>query len=273
MPKLYHKLSNASFSYDVSETPKDSSFHLHMHDDFEILCVVTGKVGYIVEGHVYDLRPGSVMIMRSAESHKLLVNQSDRYERYVLNFVPDALIGYGLPEDILSPFLDRGLGEKNHYAAEEFDGIKPIDLLKEMTKSLDTLSPKAAITAFLPALLSILHTAFLKNQPREENAGTDLGQKMINYVNDHLFEELTLNMIAEQMHVSESHLNRIFRASAGTSIYNYVLSKRLIAAQQLIMKGEGAQAASQRCGFRDYSAFYRLYKKRFHISPAASKPK
>ena len=273
MPKLYHKLSDISFSYDVSETPKDSSFHLHMHDDFEILCVVTGNVGYIVEGHTYDLRPGSVMIMRSAESHKLLVNQSERYERFVLNFLPEALSEHGLPEAIFSPFLDRGLGEKNHYSPEDFDGLKPIDLLREMAKSLETLPPRAAITAFLPALLSLLHTAFQKNKGGNEDVTADLGQRLINYVNDHLFEDLSLSAVAEQMHISESHLNRIFHASAGTSVYHYILSKRLIAAQQLIMRGEGAQAASQRCGFRDYSAFYRLYKKRFRVSPAATKPK
>ena len=273
MKTFHHKLGGINFCYDVSDLPVDKNFPLHMHDDFELLCVVTGKVGYIVEGHVYDLRPGSVMIMRSAESHKLLINQSERYERFVLNFVPEVLGDCGLPHSLLSPYLERGLGEKNHYAPEDFDGIKPIDLLKEMTKSLDYLSPKDAVLSFLPALLSLLQSAFQRGVLHKESTSADQGQRLINYVNNHLFDELSLKGIAEHMHLSESHLNRIFHASAGTSVYRYVLSKRLIAAQQLIMKGEGAQAASQKCGFHDYSAFYRLYKKRFHVSPAAAKPK
>lgn len=273
MSKLYHKLPEFCFSYDVDEAPSESKFHLHMHDDFEILCVICGNVGYIVEGHTYDLRPGSVIIMRSAETHKLVVRKNERYERFVLNFSPSTLEKHGLPTDLLAPFLDRGLGEKNHYPPNSFDAVKPIDLLKQMTQSLAFLSPEATITAFLPSLLSILHTAFEKKQRHTESAQSDLGQQLINYVNDHLFEELTLSGIAAQMHISESHLNRVFRAASGTSVYHYVLSKRLIAAQQMILRGEGAQSASQRCGFRDYSAFYRLYKKRFRISPAASKPK
>jgi AraC-like DNA-binding protein len=47
----------------------------------------------------------------------------------------------------------------------------------------------------------------------------------------------------------------------------------MIVAQDLIAKGESAVSASQRCGFHDYSSFYRLYKKRFNTSPTAVKRK
>jgi AraC-like DNA-binding protein len=39
----------------------------------------------------------------------------------------------------------------------------------------------------------------------------------------------------------------------------------------MISKGESATLAGQKCGFNDYSAFYRLYKKHFGTSPTAVK--
>ena len=262
-----------SFNHDVDECPDGEKFGLHMHDDMEILCVVTGKVGYVVEGRVYDLRPGSVMLMRSAETHKLLVTKSERYERYVINFRPEILEKYHLPSQLLAPFTERALGEKNHYLAGIFDSVKPLDLCREIEKSLEFLPPEDAIGTFLPSMLSLICSAFEKNIKHKENPKDDIAFRLIDHVNSHLFESLSLSSIAQSVHISESHLNRVFRAATGTSVYRYILSKRLIAAQQLIAQGETAQSAGQKCGFRDYSAFYRLYKKRFGASPVATKPK
>ena len=69
--------------------------------------------------------------------------------------------------------------------------------------------------------------------------------------------------------MSPSQINRIFNKITGTSVYNYVLSKRLVYAQGMIMRGEGAGSACVACGFRDYSSFFRQYKKRFGTPPSS----
>ncbi len=259
--------------YSIDEYPKNSSFHLHVHDTYEILCIVSGKVGYIVEGHVYDLRPGGVMIMRSAEMHKILVNKSDRYERYVVNFKPEILERYHFSEQILAPFTDRALGSLNYYPADSFGNISPVDLFRRMLGASEWLTPEEAFMSYFPSLLCGIHTAFQERRHCSEAEGSGISRSLIDYVNEHLLDDISLREISEEVHVSISHLNRIFRAATGTSVYHYILSKRLIMAQHMISKGESALAASQKCGFRDYSAFYRLYKKRFSTSPVSAKPK
>ena len=76
------------FAHTVDDTPVDGDFKLHVHDDFELFCVVSGNVGYVVEGSEYELPSGSIMIMRSAEIHRLIVKGDERYERYIINFSP-----------------------------------------------------------------------------------------------------------------------------------------------------------------------------------------
>ena len=273
MDNRHFSLPLISFNHDIDERPKSNKFGLHMHDDFEILCVVSGNVGYVVEGRNYILYPGSVMIMRSAETHKLLINKDDRYERYILNFRPEMLEKYHFSRELLKPFTARVLGEKNHYQPSMFSLIKPLDLCREMERSLSLRFSEESAISFLIPMLSLLNNAFSDKEKQLESTEKDVGHRLIDYVNAHLFESLSLSSIAASVHVSESHLNRVFRNATGTSVYRYILSKRLIAAQQLIAQGENAQAACQGCGFHDYSAFYRLYKKHFGISPTASKPK
>ena len=67
------------FSHSLDNDPKDRDFPLHVHDDYELYCMVSGDVGYIVEGRTYELQPGSLMIMRRAEIHKLLVYSNKRH--------------------------------------------------------------------------------------------------------------------------------------------------------------------------------------------------
>jgi AraC-like DNA-binding protein len=42
-------------------------------------------------------------------------------------------------------------------------------------------------------------------------------------------------------------------------------------ARELIREGVGTTEAAERCGFGDYSSFYRQYKKRMGVSPSQTR--
>ena len=109
----YYKGDGFTFSHSCDKEPIDTHFAMHIHRDHEIFCLVRGKVGYMVEGRKYRLYPGTVLLMRSSESHKLIVNESEEYERYVINFSTDFLVKNGFDISLLSPYLNRELGQKN----------------------------------------------------------------------------------------------------------------------------------------------------------------
>ena len=269
---IHYEIPGIKLGYGVDEKPNDSSFSVHVHDDYELHCVASGKVGYMVEGRIYDLRPGGMMIMRRAESHRLLVNGNERYERYTLNFRPEVLEAHGFSGEIMMAFHDRGLGERNLYLPHEFQGIEPLGIFRQMMASCALFPPEEVLVSHLATLLCAVNTVF-RQRPDTRYSEEELGRRLINYINDNLFEELSLSVISEEIHMSPSQINRVFRGLTGTSVYQYILSKRLIVAQEMIAKGESAVSASQKCGFRDYSSFYRLYKKRFDTSPTSAKRK
>lgn len=266
----YH-IPGIRFNHMVYDNPDDRDFKLHMHDDCELFCLVSGKVGYIVEGRVYDLRPGSLMLMRSTETHRLLVYGNERYERYTCNFRPEILREHGFSEELMAAFTDRGLGERNLYLPEEFSGLSPLSLFRQAHASCQTVAPESVLPANLIALLCAVHTVFSHCPEPVAGVKDDTGKELIDYINANLMEELSLQALSEQIHMSPSQINRIFHKLTGTSVYHYILSKRLLIAQSMIVSGESAISASQKCGFRDYSSFYRLYKKRMGVAPTAVK--
>ena len=64
---------------------------------------------------------------------------------------------------------------------------------------------------------------------------------------------------------------RRFKEETGYTIHNYVVTKRLMLARDRISAGVPVGEACYACGFRDYSAFARAYKKLFSASPRSAK--
>ena len=74
--------------------------------------------------------------------------------------------------------------------------------------------------------------------------------------------------MAHRLSVSVSTLTQTFKKDMNISIYQYILRKKLILAQQKIQDGESVTSAAIQCGFNDYSSFYKQYKKMFGVMPS-----
>lgn len=252
-----------AFYHTCDKEPEDSHFPLHIHENHELFCLVKGNVGYMVEGHKYKLYPSTVLLMRSSESHKLIVNESEEYERYVINFSTEFLTENGFDLNILSPYFNRELGQKNRYLPKDFPTFALSEFFEKTEREAKVISPKCAVLSNLAALLSAINVAFLNKSNKETE---DLG--IINYINRNLTDDISLSNIAKFANLSPSQLSRVFKSLTGTSVHEYILTKRLILFHEKRGQGLSVQKACQECGFHDYSSFYRLYKKRFGSSPA-----
>ena len=100
-------------------------------------------------------------------------------------------------------------------------------------------------------------------------ADESLPAQIVRYTNDRLFTDLSLQTVADHFYRSRSQISRIFHQATGSSFWEYVSIKRLLAARAMIQRGEKATAAALICGFGDYSVFYRAYRNYFGHSPKA----
>ena len=92
------------------------------------------------------------------------------------------------------------------------------------------------------------------------------------YINNNLHKHFTITTLAIEFHISESHLAHVFKKDLHIPIHKYILEKRLILANKRIRNSENATQVAVECGFRDYSGFYKQYKKMFGMSPSKSYP-
>ena len=292
MERLFEYRGHSLYCHHSVDTePEPSNFYMHTHEWHEMYMLLTGKASFLVEGTEYQLRPYDIMIMRKAEAHMIVVSPGEPYERIAIHFSPDLILPLDPTGILIQSYNARPLGKGNLYHSNKFRNF--VDFLRN---DADEQEKRVLLSSILFSALTEIYMQFsagianggpnsrVKNtQSLKETAGAGTGDidapaqnmgltsALIDFVNEHLFSDLSLNTLCKHYYLSTSQLNRIFRRATGSSVWQYICAKRLLAVREQIMAGENIAAAAQACGFKDYSSFYRLYVSRFGHSPVEDK--
>ena len=96
--------------------------------------------------------------------------------------------------------------------------------------------------------------------------------KTIEYIEEHLLEELHMPMIAKVSGTSESDIQKTFYALTGISIVEYVRRRRLSLAGYELQKGEqSVLEVALKYGYTSPDSFTRAFKQMHGITPSAVK--
>jgi AraC-like DNA-binding protein len=96
-------------------------------------------------------------------------------------------------------------------------------------------------------------------------------QQILSYIQKHLTEPLSNDSLARKFYMSKFHLMHRFKEETGYTLHHYICQKRLLYAAELMHQGMSATKACAACGFTDYSAFLRAFKKTFGSAPTQIK--
>lgn len=88
------------------------------------------------------------------------------------------------------------------------------------------------------------------------------------YIEAHLEEKLSVRQIAEQMHYSPSYFSQMFRQSVKMPPYEYLLSRRIERAKELLLQTNfPLEIVAARSGFQETTHFIYTFKKFTGLSP------
>lgn len=97
----------------------------------------------------------------------------------------------------------------------------------------------------------------------------ELLRHLLDEIDTHLDEPLTLQRIAGWAHLSPSHFARAFTATVGEPPHRYVLHRRVEKARALLAEPSGQDLAqvAQRSGFSSQSHLTRCFRERLGVTP------
>ena len=206
----------------------------------------------------YELERQLVQSIKNGDSRdaqdmvKKLINEIYILESGDLTAVKAKMFG-------LTAILSREVSESPFFSDEPLElDIEDINIL------YDEQSPEALSREF-SVLVGQLAKKFSDNL---YNGASEITAKTIQYINRNFRNKISLNKIADILHVNQSYLSMLFKQETGVSFTEYLTSLRIREAKRLLAESNLSMIdISMQCGFDDQSYFTKVFRKSEGITP------
>ena len=114
------------------------------------------------------------------------------------------------------------------------------------------------------ACIDNLKIALFRQQlPQEETQGEERPIMAITrYLQEHLSEDISLSILAEEFHLSAQYISQLFKSEIGVNFLTYLTNIRMERAKKLLLSTAlSIGEISEQLGFGDYRVFTKVFKK------------
>lgn len=241
--------------------PKDFYFAGEMHDFWEMVCVLDGRVTATADERVHALSGGMLIFHKPLEFHRIWASEGTEPHLLITSF---AASGEGMAAFQNGLFLldqqqIREITELNH----RFRRVIELGKAGGDTKEYVWEASQAA------ALFERFMLALAGGGGRLEEAApyaTDY-RKIVQYLNAHCHENLTLERIARACGFSVSSLKRIFRMYNDQGVMRYFNTIKIRCALKMLEEGKSIQEISDRLGYSSPAYFHVVFKRETGMTP------
>lgn len=266
------EMHGSTFEIFHYKDPRMETVPVHHHDFYEMYFYLSGNIQFMVEDRTYALEPGDILLVSPDRLHRAIAAPSVSDERIVLWIDRNFLAGLHEPGEDLSRCFKTGLDHLRPMPVESADiQAMAMELVNEYYGKKYCAS-LAALGLFIRLMVEINRVAVSgAEEIDDELSAQTLVSKVLSYIGAHYAENITLDSLASRFYVSKYHLSHEFSDAVGTSVYKYIILKRLVAARQLIAGGMSPGDACHECGYRDYANFYRAFVSLYGEKPGSIK--
>ncbi len=141
-------------------------------------------------------------------------------------------------------------------------------LVTALTRKIAACPPLPRLRILLNALLLTLEEEGLCMNTAPSHGIKLLVLDAVRIINEQFYEHISLQSVAQQLHVTPQHLSTTFSRQMGISFSSYLRDKRLkYAAELLKNQPTTTTEICYRCGYENLSHFIRSFKRKYGISP------
>lgn len=253
---------------DRSVTGVDS----HTHGYYEFYFFLEGDVSMEIGGVMYPLQYGDVVLIPPGVPHRAYVQENGvPYRRFVF-WITEDYCGQLLGMSQAYGYLLQHVKIRNEYVFHTnritFNTVQSrvFRLIEELHGS--RFGRDAQIALCVSDL--VLHVNRIVYEQKHEKIKTEeqsLYEQLLDFIDMHLDEELSLDRMAGEFFVSKYHIAHVFKEKMGVSVHQYIRKKRVDVCRQAILAGEKISEVYELSGFADYSSFFRAFRKEYGMSP------
>ncbi|MCI9540054.1 MAG: AraC family transcriptional regulator [Lachnospiraceae bacterium] len=254
---------------------KDSRYH--DHDFTEITYVLSGKGQYCVDGTVYDVQAGDLIICNSGVFHRnIVVNPKEPTVEFFVGFTDYHF--RNMPENTI---ILKENGFILHTDTELRQNLSKLCFSMSAENETDQVGKYFMLKAHLIQFLLLILRQEAEPKPIQDGFQFDSHYKsyavsrIVDYLDSHYNEKISLDRIAQNMYLSPVYISKIFKEETGESPINYLIKIRLEKAKDMLSspQAESIKKIANDVGYEDAYHFSKLFKKYYGVSPLHYKKK
>jgi YesN/AraC family two-component response regulator len=205
---------------------------------------------------------------------KAEIKEKEFYVRSKFLFEPSLVDKYFDTFDSLKPFFNYiWKGQLSHQVIQLSGQIEEFNMIFDFHRSELLNSGPTALDEF--ALFTCFFLQTLKKHWKQQDVdSTSVSRNMhraeeiMIWIDANFNEEFSLDTLAHELHLTKYHMCHLFRKAIGSSISEYLISRRLREACFLLSTTSlSIQKICEKLGMTDASYFSQLFKKRIGCTP------
>lgn len=249
---------------------------IHWHNDLEINLIREGEAVFQIYQKSYRVRTGEGFLLNRNVPHSCSSpgNEHVRYSTILVR--PDFLYGdFGsdVERKCFQPFLQNSAIPCIHLTGFDENGKEILQKLNQVEEAFDRkrfcyeLKIKGLLCEAFAMILYGHRQELTKFVPANLQELERL-EKMLNYLNMHFTEVISLQDLADQVHLSREVCCRLFKKMTGKTITGYLEEYRVNKSFSLVQSGQYSMTQiTEMVGFSNPSRFASAFRKRFGCNP------
>lgn len=243
----------------------------HFHDWIELTLVVKGEQHITVNDVTYILTEGDFIMIDYNEVHAShTVKPTDKLTVQFKN---------GYIEELIPAFNSSQIFCNTTAIKDKFDYqsyLNIIDLYCLMFRSFakNSLHPEADYYGYFYLFFYAMMKGCESNSKEEKERVTQnvYIAHILSYMNRHYHEPISLDSLAEALHLTPQYISKIIKENIGKGFKEYLVELRLEHAKTLIKTTDKTLLSiGVECGFPNNKSFINYFKQEFGLTPSQYK--
>jgi AraC-like DNA-binding protein len=255
---------------------------MHWHDYFEVALVLDGSGSFVFGRQSVPATRGDIFLIDDTQPHAAVPDEGTAMRMLLVLFRPELIAGpAGRELDLgyLAPFRaeTHAMTRRIPGGSERAEGVAR--LLHELHATWQRRDPSELhlVDATLRRALALLHRPAAQvgtGSTRAVGAARAAADRreqirpVLAYVNGHCRDSVTLDDIADLVHVSPSRVRHVFKDVTGVSFKEYVTQVRVAEAKRLLLSTDLSVAdVAQAVSYTNLHQFYKVFYRSCAMSP------
>lgn len=242
----------------------------HTHKAVEIIFVIDGYGFMKFDNDIVKIIKNNTLIIPSEKAHQFYVETNCSCKLINIHIDFGAIV-LDKSNDSISDsdyFTDLFNSNQEFLMLTDYETVE--SAMKRIVFEMNDKSSnyETLVKLYFCELFILLSRLIEENKKKEDRASKKYVKQAVRFIEDSLVQDLTVEIISKEVHISPNYLHHIFRDSTGFSVMEYVTMKRIAKSKDLLKstKKKITEVASL-VGLPNSQYFSTLFKRYTDMTP------